>query len=214
MTDYANAIARMFERNINAAVLVEPVTQKRARALRIVDLYVETIAGYAYGCVAGRFARSVQSWFGAEPAALIRAAAMSHSSTKKPESLDEQLAAPLALRHEAAQKLTSRLGRVVRDLENLVGAAGAILPTDRSRTTEAMFSELNKDSVFDDRIQIEIQTGWKFARAAIEEVPYTPSDLTERARNLWETWSKMAGTPIAQPTREPLTADGYIALVL
>lgn len=214
MTDYTTAIARMFERSINAAVLVEPVTAKRSRALRIIDLYVETMAGYAYGCVAGRFSRAVATWFGAEPAALIRAAAMGGGSSKKPETFDEQLAAPLALRHEAANRLRLRLGRVVRDVEHLVGAAGAILPTDRSRMVEAMFSELNKDSVFDDRIQLELQTGWKFARAAIEEVPYSPTDLTERARNLWETWARMAGAPAAQPTREPLTADGYIALVM
>jgi hypothetical protein len=94
-----------------------------------------------------------------------------------------------------------------------VVAAEAILPADRSRTSGAMFSELKRDSVFEDRLSLEITTGWIYACAVIERAPAQAPDISPRARDLWQMWSGLAGRPMPVPTRDPARIGGYISRV-
>jgi hypothetical protein len=76
-----------------------------------------------------------------------------------------------------------------------------------------MFSELNKDSVFDDRLSIEISIGWRYACSVIERTPVELPDISPRARNLWHIWCGLAGRPIVETRRDPAHLSGYITRV-
>jgi hypothetical protein len=121
--------------------------------------------------------------------------------------------APLDLGHEFKVALQTRLGITARDISELVLGLVAILPTDQDRMAAAMFSALNRDSVFEDRLALEISTGWTYACAAIERRPQPLVEASPRARDLWEIWSRLVGAPMPQPRREPILSDGYITLV-
>jgi hypothetical protein len=220
MTEYPAAIARMFERNLEAvaATLPEPQTTTPARARRIVELLVETLAGYAYGTVVGQLSRAVSSWFGAEHSLFVRSAPVPKRQRVRNENHDVRIAralahAPLDLGHEFKVALETRLGITARDVADLALGVEAILPTDQQRMAAAMFSELNKDSVFEDRLAIEIATGWEYASAAIERRPYAVLEISPRARELWQTWSRMVGAPAPDAVRDPVQSGGYISLV-
>ena len=60
--------------------------------------------------------------------------------------------APLDLGHEFKIALQNRLAVVLRDLTMLVHAVEAILPKGQDRMARSMFSDLNRDSAFDDRL--------------------------------------------------------------
>ena len=220
MTEYPAAVARMFERNVEAvaATLPEPHTAAPARARRVIELLVETLAGYAYGSVVGQLSRSVSSWFGAEYSLFVRSAPVPKRRRVRNENHDVRIAralahAPLDLGHEFKLALQTRLGVTARDVADLVLGLDAILPADQTRMAGAMFSELNRDSVFDDRLAIEIATGWEYASAAIERRPFAILQISPRARDLWQTWSKLAGAPALEPARDPVQSGGFIALV-
>ncbi|HET9988542.1 MAG TPA: hypothetical protein VFQ65_08475, partial [Kofleriaceae bacterium] len=200
MTEYPAAVARMFERNVEAvaATLPEPQTTTPARARRVIELLVETLAGYAYGSVVGQLSRSVSSWFGAEYSLAVRAAPVPKRRRVRNENHDVRIAralahAPLDLGHEFRVALQTRLGITARDVADLVFGLDAILPAGQTRMAGAMFSELNRDSVFDDRLALEIATGWEHASAAIERRPYATLQISPRARELWQIWSRLAG---------------------
>jgi hypothetical protein len=221
MTDFSHAIAGMFERNVDAAVssLQEPATTEVARARRISALLVETLGGYAFGTVAGQLVRATATWFGATEAGLLRAAISATTTSPKrgvvdEASVDAVLAhVPIVLTRELVTALRARLGTAALDVKRLVAATEAILPADRSRTSGAMFSELKRDSVFEDRLSLEITTGWIYARAAIERNPVRAPDISPRARDLWQMWSRLAGRPTPVPTRDPARIGGYISRV-
>jgi hypothetical protein len=219
MTDFSHAIAGMFERNVDAAMssLQEPATTEVARARRISALLVETLGGYAFGTVAGQLVRATATWFGATEAGLLRAAISATTTSPRrfdEASVDAALAhAPILLARELVTALRARLGTAALDVKRLVAAAEAILPADRSRTSGAMFSELKRDSVFEDRLSLEITTGWIYARAVIEREPVRASDISPRARDLWQMWSRLAGRPAPIPARDPARIDGYISRV-
>lgn len=217
---YADAVARMFERNIETvcATLPEPKTAAPARARRVIELLVETVAGYAYGTVAAQLARAVSSWFGAEHSLYVRSAPVPRRRRARNENHDVRIAralahAPLDLGHEFKVALQTRLGITARDVGELVLGLVAILPTDQERMAAAMFSALNRDSVFEDRLGLEIATGWTYACAAIERRPQPPVEASARARDLWQVWSQLVGAPALQPSRDPVLSGGYIALV-
>lgn len=217
---YADAVARMFERNIETvcATLPEPKTTAPARARRVIELLVETVAGYGYGTVAAQLARAVASWFGAEHARYVRSAPVPRRWRTRNENHDVRIAralahAPLDLGHEFKVALQARLGVTARDISELVLGLVAILPTDQERMAGAMFSALNRDSVFEDRLALEISTGWTYACAAIERRPQPLVEASPRARDLWQVWSQLVGAPVPEPRREPLLSGGYIALV-
>ncbi|MEP6860736.1 MAG: hypothetical protein ABJE66_08965 [Deltaproteobacteria bacterium] len=218
--DYPAAIARMFERNVEAVVgtLPEPKTIAPARARRVLELLVETLAGYAYGSVVGQLSRSVSTWFGAEYSLYVRSAPVPKRRRVRNENHDVRIAralahAPLDLGHEFKVALQTRLGVTARDVADLVLGLGSTLPAEQQRMAGAMFSELNRDSVFDDRLAIEISTGWEYASAAIERRPFATREISPRARDLWQTWSSMVGAPMPEPARSPILSGGYIALV-
>jgi len=218
--DYPAAIARMFERNVEAVAgtLPEPATVAPARARRVIELLVETLAGYAYGSVVGQLSRSVSTWFGAEYSLYVRSAPVPKRRKVRNENHDVRIAralahAPLDLGHEFKVALQTRLGVTARDVADLVLGLGAALPADQGRMAGAMFSELNRDSVFDDRLGIEISTGWEYACAAIERRPFATLQLSPRARDLWQTCSRMIGAPLPEATRDPVLSGGYISLV-
>ena len=219
MTDFSAVITHMFERNIDAAAtaLREPATTEVARARRISALLVETLGGYAFGTVAGQLVRATTTWFGAEQAGLLRVAIA--SAPTPPRRFDEAVVdaalahAPVVLSRELVTGLRVRFAAAARDVKRLVAAAEASLPADRARTSGAMFSELKRDSVFDDRLSLEITTGWSYACSAIERVPFLSLGISPRARDLWQMWSRLAGSPVSDPTRNPARNDGYIARV-
>jgi len=218
--DYPAAIARMFERNVEAVAgtLPEPATVAPARARRVIELLVETLAGYAYGSVVGQLSRSVSTWFGAEYSLYVRSAPVPKRRKVRNENHDVRIAralahAPLDLGHEFKVALQTRLGVTARDISELVLGLVAILPTDQERMAGAMFSALNRDSVFEDRLALEISTGWTYACAAIERRPQPLVEASPRARDLWQIWSQLVGAPVPEPRREPLLSGGYIALV-
>jgi hypothetical protein len=76
-----------------------------------------------------------------------------------------------------------------------------------------MFSDLNRDSAFDDRLAQEISIGWAHACAAIERRAVGSVACPPRARDLWRTWSRLAGGSQPEPVRDPVRSDGYITLV-
>ena len=219
--DYSSAVARMFERNVEAvcATLPEPGTTEPARARRVIELLVETVAGYAYGTVAAQLARAVSSWFGAEHSLYVRSAPVPKRWRTRNENHDVRIAralahAPLDLGHEFEVALQARLGITARDVGELVLGLAAILPTEQERRAAAMFSALNRDSVFDDRLAIEISTGWAYASAVIERRHAAAAETSPRARDLWQAWAQMVGAPAPEPMREPVNpSGGYIALV-
>jgi len=216
--DYVAAIARMFERNVEAVMLPEPTTGAPARARRVNELLVETLAGFAYGTVAAQLARAVSTWFGAEYSLYVRSAPLPKRRPSRNENHDVRIAralahAPLDLGCELKVALQTRLVITSRDIADLVLGLVAILPTDQERMAGAMFSSLNRDSVFDDRLAIEISTGWAYARAAIERTIVPVVDASPRARDLWQKWSTLAGAPMPEPTRDSVHLGGYIALV-
>ncbi len=215
MTAYADAQLRMFHRNVDAAAataLEEPRTTEPARARRTVALLVETLGGFAYGTAAGELVRAVSTWFGAERAGLVRAALPATRRFEAGAELDFQVTPP-PVSVEMIGLLRARLNVAGRDLAALQAATVAMLPTDNVRMSDAMFSELNRDSVFTDRLEIEIRTGWAHACAAIERRRPTAQDISPRARNLWSTWSRLAGNPDPEPTRRADHSGGYIMRV-
>jgi len=216
MTAYADAQLRMFHRNVDAAAaraLDEPRTTEPARARRIVALLVETLGGFAYGTAAGELVRAVSTWFGAERASLVRSALPSTVQGFEADAeLDFQLTPP-PVSVEMLGLLRARLNVAACDLAALQAATVAMSPTENLRMSDAMFSELNRDSVFTDRLEIEIRTGWTHACAAIERRRPTIQNISPRARNLWSTWSRLAGNPDPGPTRRPDYLNGYIVRV-
>jgi hypothetical protein len=219
MTDLSHAIAGMFERNVDAAVssLREPATTEVARARRISALLVETLGGYAFGTVAGQLVRATATWFGATEAGLLRAAISATTTSPRrfdAASVDAVLAhAPVVLAGELVTGLRARLAIAALDVKRLIAAAEAILPADRSRTSGAMFSELKQDSVFEDRLSLEITTGWIYASAVIEREPVRVPNISARAQDLWQMWSRLAGRPVPVPARDPARIGGYISRV-
>jgi hypothetical protein len=220
MTAYSDAIGRMFERNVEEAkpALHEPITSEPARARRIIELLVETLGGFAYGTVAGQLARSAGRWLGAEYGRFVRTAPVPRRPRLRNPAHDVWFAralahAPLDLGHEARLALDTRLAATVRDLGELAASLEAILPGELADAAAAMFSELNRDSAFDDRVTQEIGIGWEHACAAIERRPVAVRTLSQRARDLWTLWSRLTGAPVAEPVRDPARLEGYIALV-
>ncbi len=219
MTDFTDAIARMFERNIVATTpsLREPTTNEVARARRISALLVETLGGYAFGTVAGQLVRATATWFGASEARRLRAAVS--ASTTTPSHFDETQVdaalghAPVVLARELVRDLRIRLRTAALDVNRLVAATEALVPADRARALGAMFSELKRDSVFEDRLALEIATGWTHACAVIERAPIQLPDISPRARDLWQMWSRLAGRPSPTAVRDPARMDGYITRV-
>jgi len=220
MTEYLAAIAKMFERNLEAvaAALEEPTTSEPARARHVVELLVETLGGFAYGLVAGKLARSLAPWFGPDFATFVRDHPVAPHRRARNENHDVRIAralahAPLDLGHEFKIAIENRLAVVLRELTMLVHALGAILPEGQQRLAAGMFSDLNRDSLLEDRLAQEISIGWAHACAAIERRPVDGVTCPPRARDLWRTWSRLAGAPQPEPVRDPVRSDGYITLV-
>ena len=214
MTEFSDAIATMFERNLGAVVLREPATKEHARARRVVELLVETLGGYALGSAAGQLVRAVETWFGPdEPAARAALAPVPAKRRAFDAGEIDSPFRPLVLRGEFAAALRARLGDAAREHDRFVQAVQALLPADRTRTSIAMFSALKRESVFEDRLSAEILTGWSYACAVIERTPIEPRDIAPRARLLWDKWARLAGGQIVKPAREPAQQGGYITRV-
>jgi len=216
MTAYADAQLRMFHRNLEAAaatVLDEPRTTEPARARRIIALLVETLGGFAYGTAAGELVRAVATWFGAESAGRIRAMLPSTARHFAPDAeLDLRLTPP-PLSVELLGLLRARVNVTARDLAALHAATLAVLPAESSRMSDAMFSDLNRDSRFTDRLEIEVRNGWIHACAAIERRRPRALEISPHARNLWSLWSRLAGNPESEPLRGPEHLNHYIVRV-
>lgn len=185
----SDALAHMFDRNVTTAILREPNTHEVARARRIIGLFVETIGGFAFGTFAVKLARR----------------GIPQPPQPAPRwderAIDEALAhKPVVLVNELRSALRTRLARAAAELHQLGYA-------------KTMFSQLNIDSVFDDRLAIEISTGWSYACSVIERTPIETPHISPRARSLWHIWCEMAGRPIPEPRRNPAQSEGYIALV-
>jgi hypothetical protein len=216
MRDYQDAIATMFERSATDALVTlrEPVCERPAAARRIVGLLVETIAGYAIGCVGRELVRACSAWFGPEIAAIVRTATPPPRRVRRPstdEGLDADLR-PLDLIDELRGCLRARLALAVDEARMLIEVGAGLLPPDSERSRAAMFAELARKTVFDDRLALEIALGWQCACAAIERAPMPDVDCPPRARDLWQMWSRLVGNSPPSETRQP-DRDSYITVV-
>jgi len=207
-SEWPRAIARMFERNLAAATpgLAVPVTTEPARARRIVALLVETLGGYAFGLVAGELGRAVSTWFGAGPAGRVRGAARATAphthvaSTFDDAKLALELVQPRDLAGELVAALPVRLALVGEQLAELVDDATRALPSE-PQALAALTSQLSTALERDDRLAVEILTGWRHACAVIER--RAPDvEASPRARELWRTWSQLAGQLELEPAGE------------
>ena len=217
MRDYQAAIGVMFERSIAEArpSLREPQREHRtAHARRVIEMLIETIAGFAVGIVARDFARAVNAWFGAEAAALVHATVPAPKRAHRAKTADEILDAPIKLmRDEFVEHVRDRLAQTGRELSSVVAVVGARLPAERGRAAEAMFGELSRTSEYDDRLARELSIGWACACAAIEHMPMPIIQTSPRSQDLWRIWSELAGNPPPSETRQDAQREGYIALV-
>jgi hypothetical protein len=215
MRDYQDAIAAMFERSIHDALatLPEPACERPAEARRIIGLLVETIAGYAVGSTMRELARAVGTWFGAESAALVHAAAPAPRA-RRATTCDEWLEPTIEPRliDVLASELRARLAITAIEIGTAIEAVAARLPGERGRPAAAMFGELARAAHYDDRLAREIATGWSCACAAIEHTTM-PAIETPRARELWCMWSQLVGNPPPSESRQGALREGYIALV-
>lgn len=179
---WADSITRMFERNLTAALpaLVTAETLDSARGRRIAVRLVETLGGYAYGLVAAQVARAVLTWFGAEQAARVRAAARRAARTAIADEPEELIPA-----------LRIRFGLLGERLAEVVDATLRALPAAPGQNA-ALANQLQIDLDRDDRLALEIATGWQYAAAVIERAPL-PALGSPRARELWRIWSRLAG---------------------
>jgi len=214
MQDYQAAIAEMFERSVAeacTALVVPPETERPAEARRIVGLLAETIAGYAAGLVTRELGHAVHTWFGAESAALVHAAApLPRTRAKTHEDFD---APEPTLREELVLRLRARLAETAAELRMMIEVVAARLPGDRTRAATAMFGELARTAQYDDRLAGEIALGWRCACAAIGHTPMPDVASSPRARDLWRIWSELVGNPTASESRQGAQRDGFIALV-
>jgi hypothetical protein len=215
MRDYQAAIGAMFERSIALArpSLREPQREHyNAHARRVVDMLVETLAGFAVGIVTRDFARAVNAWFGAGAAALVHAAIP--APRRRAKTADEIIDAPIKLmRDEFGEQLRDRLAQTARELAATIDVVAARLPGERNRAAVAMFGELARGAEYDDRLERELTIGWACACAAIEHMPMPSIDTSPRSRDLWRIWSELAGNPAPSESRQGEQREGYIALV-
>jgi hypothetical protein len=215
MRDYQAAIGAMFERSIALArpSLREPQREHyNAHARRVVDMLVETLAGFAVGIVTRDFARAVNAWFGADAGALVHAAIP--APRRRAKTADEIIDAPIKLmRDEFGEQLRDRLAQTARELAATIDVVAARLPGERNRAAVAMFGELARGAEYDDRLERELTIGWACACAAIEHMPMPSIDTSPRSRDLWRIWSELAGNPAPSESRQGEQREGYIALV-
>ncbi|HEX4454099.1 MAG TPA: hypothetical protein VH143_24720 [Kofleriaceae bacterium] len=218
MRDYQAAIGAMFERSITEArpSLREPQCEHRGNdARRVVDMLVETLAGFAVGIVTRDFARAVNAWFGAGAGALVHAAIPASKPLRRRATTDEIIDLPVkTVREHFAGDLRERLARTATELCATIDVVAArLLKGERSRAAEAMFGELARGAEYDDRLARELSIGWGCACAAIEHTPMPSIDASPRSRDLWRIWSELAGNPSPSESRQGEQRDGYIALV-
>ncbi|HEY1547868.1 MAG TPA: hypothetical protein VGG28_08610 [Kofleriaceae bacterium] len=217
MRDYQAALGTMFERSILEArpSLREPQREHQdAHARRVVEILVETLAGFAVGTVTRDFARAVNAWFGADAGALVHAAVPAPKRTRRAKLADELIDAPITLmRDEFGEQLRDRLAQTARELSAMIEVVAARLPGERNRAAVAMFGELACGAEYDDRLARELSIGWACACAAIEHMPMPVIETSPRSRDLWRIWSELAGNPAASKSRQAEQRDGYIALV-
>ena len=221
MIDYAQASLRMFHRNLEAAAatpLDEPHTTEPARARRIIALLVETLGGFAFGTAAGPVLRAVLTRYGAGCAGSLRAALSPGPRAQDTDHLllldDEP-----ALSTRMLARVRARVSVAARDLSGLQAATlAAITAIDsgssstRGTGAEAMFGELHCASLVSDRLELELRTGWVHACAAIERRQPRESQSSPRARELWASWSRLAGNPPA-PGRAAVHREGFITQI-
>ncbi len=198
--DYADFIAATFERVLAEQVpaLREPVAARPERALKIVGLVVETIAGLAVGVVAGEVERATRLWFGANAAAEILdrfTAPLGSRIDQPPRFLADADARPLV--DELGARLRPRMRHTAADIARIV----ARMPAEY----DAMCAQLRETSLLDERLRDELATGWACACAAIEGPPL-PAIQSARSRALWQKWSRLAGL-------ERRVSEPYIAVI-
>ena len=217
MRDYQAAIAAMFERSIAEArpSLREPQREHgTAHAYRVVEMLVETLAGFAVGIVARDVARAVNAWFGAEAGAHVHAAIPAPKRVRRASTADEIIDAPIKLmRDEFGEQLRDRFAQTAREIGATIDDVAARLPGERNRAAVAMFGELARGAEYDDRVTRELTIGWACACAAIEHTPMPSIDTSPRSRDLWRIWSELAGNPSPSESRQGAQREGYIALV-
>jgi hypothetical protein len=206
---YVETITTSFELGVRDVVsgLREPVAEDPQAALRLIGLVVETIAGFAVGCVCGELERAARVWFGAEAAAVVRAGVpmpRCRPLTDRAPFLVDADERPLV--DEFGMQLRGRLRLVLAELERFAAYVGTVLPRGREGEIAAMFARLGELTLLGERLCHELAIAWSCASAAIEGRPLDACGDSPRSRALWRAWSKLAGI-----SREP--AQAYIAAV-
>jgi hypothetical protein len=203
---YASSIATTFERVLadDVPTLHEPSADNPQRALQIVGLVAETIAGLAVGIVAGELERATRTWFDASTAAELRGLFDASIGGRVARPVSSRRFLPDAdlrpIVDELGIRLRPRLRYVAADLAYAIERAYVRL------RTPAMFAVLAEHSLLDERLRVELATGWACACAAIEGRPLPTIQGSARSRALWQAWSRLAGLERSVP-------DTYIARI-
>lgn len=213
------AMARMFERNVTAAgaQLRAPMTPDPARARRLVAFLAETLGGYAYGIIAADLCRAIARSLGADVATRLRTHAREaypQLRTEASAELDAELIRELRhgrrdLASELIATLRIRLAVVTGQLAALVAGATRDVASEPQRNA-VWIAQLAVELEHDDRLALEIATGWRHACAVIERRALE-IDGSPRSRELWRTWARLAGHAEVQPPIE--RAGEYITRI-
>lgn len=193
---YLDAVEAALAHVLRDATLAEPRASNPDRALKVLALFVETMAGFALGAIARQLAAAMRSWFGDDGAATMRAALHRWPCARHPvpHEAGDTLAA------EALARLRVRFALANVEARCLVDA----IPN--KPMTGMMFDLLAKEDTLAPRIARELAVGWQVYTSAITTRRYPP--MTP----LWQAWQhQLDGRP--PPARTALEEAGYIMLV-
>ncbi len=216
---YTETTFARFERTLVGTVptFSEPTTTDPARALRRVQMLVETLAGYAIGVTIGQLATSMRRSFGASQAVADELGRIVREP--RTTSIVEHAAPPAFLEDAHRRPLLDELGRrLLQRLRHDLGETGAIVATiarvaPGRRSAIAMTIELLSDDdasalVYADQLTL----GWQTLCAVTVGARDPELAGSSRSRDTWSAWSERARGK--RPTRvvdpEAVVRAGYV----
>jgi hypothetical protein len=198
--DYLDAIEATLARVLRETKLAEPRIQDADRALRLLDNFVATFAGYATGAIARHLCSGMRRWFGDDGLATMRNALRSWPREQVPPAITHACDGDRPLASEARARLHVRFAGVHAHAHELIEA----MPD--TPHTRMMFGLLAKDEMLGELLAKELALGWRVFVAAVTRTPYPPLD------ELWQQWVWLLdGRPMR--ARDAVTEAGYITLV-
>ncbi|HTR49347.1 MAG TPA: hypothetical protein VMJ10_01490 [Kofleriaceae bacterium] len=164
----------------HAAEGIEGALPDTPAARRLLDRYVETLAGFALGIAAASMAHAARVWLGEradQPVIAALAALTARGPLRAPAPVD-----PFASESSApAIRLHARTHRMGADLRALANAVCAEVAGER-KNVALMFAQLGRDSLAAERFAREIERGWAAVQAVVHGEPHAPGSP------LWGEW--------------------------